>query len=93
MEENLLKKWIDENIKDTKGLPKTWAEASTIMRVEFSPLDTISIAELETFAKNGKNKVYIAVYANCLLKARKTGNYVNVNRFRRKIGMAVFQDA
>jgi hypothetical protein len=83
MENDLLKKYI----KDTECLPRTWAEASTIMREAYTPVDALSIAELETFAKNGKNKVYIAVYANCLLKARKTGKYVEVNRFRRKIGM------
>jgi hypothetical protein len=87
MEKNLLKKWIDENNIDTEGLPKTWAEANTIMREAYTPIDAMSIAELETFAKNGNHKVYIAVYANCLLKARNTGNYVEVNRFRHKIGM------
>jgi hypothetical protein len=87
MEKNLLKKWIDENNIDTEGLPKTWTEASIIMREAYVPIDAMSIAELETFAKNGNNKVYIAVYANCLLKARNNGNYVEVNRFRHKIGM------
>jgi len=88
-EERLVKKWIEENIKDTEGLPKTRGEANAFMRTGFSPVDDLSITELETFAKNGKNKVYIAIYANCLLKARKTGNYVEVNRFRHKIGMDV----
>jgi len=81
--ENLLKKWI----KDAEGLPKTRAEADAMMRTGFAPVDALNIDELETFAKNGKNKVYIAIYANALLKARKTGNYVEVNRFRREIGM------
>ena len=93
MEENLLKKWIDENSKDAEGLPNTWAELSTIMKKECTPLDTMSIAELETFAKNGKNKAIITAYANCLLEARKTGNYAEINRFRKKIGMDVFQEA
>ena len=83
MGENLLKKWI----KDAEGLPKTRAEADAMMRTGFAPVDALNIDELETFAKNGKNKVYIAIYANALLKARKTGNYVEVNRFRREIGM------
>lgn len=87
MEKNLLKKWMDENSIETEGLPKTWAEASAIMREAYTPIDAMSIAELETFTKNDNNKVYIAVYANCLLKARRTGNYVEVNRFRYKIGM------
>jgi len=87
MGKNLLKKWIDENIKDTEGLPKTRGEFNSIMREEYVPIDALSISELETFAKNGNNKVYIAVYANCLLNARKTGNYLKVNRFRKKIGM------
>ena len=89
MEKNLLKKWIDENTIDTEGLPKTWAEASTIMREEYAPIDAMSIEELETFAKDSSNKAYIAVYANCLLKARNTGNYIEVNCFRHKIGMDV----
>lgn len=89
MEKNLLKKWIDENNIDTEGLPKTWTEASTIMRKAYAPIDAMSIAELEIFAKNENNKVYIAVYANCLLKARNTGNYAEVNSFRHKIGMGV----
>ena len=92
MEKNPLKKLMEENNIDTKGLPKTWAEVSIMMREAYAPIDTMSIAELETFAKNGNNKVYIAVYANCLLKARKTGKYGEVNRFRRKIGMNVLQE-
>ena len=87
MGKNLFKKWIDENIKDTEGLPKTRAEANAMMRAGYKPVDALSIDELETFAKNGKNKVYIAIYANALLKARKTGSYVEVNRFRHEIGM------
>jgi len=83
MGENLLKKWI----KDTEGLPKTRAEANAMMREGFVTVDALSIDELETFAANGKNKAYIASYAKALLKARKTGNYVKVNRFRHKIGM------
>ena len=87
MGENLLKKWIDKNIKDKEGLPKTRAEADAMMRAGYEPVDALSIDELETFATNGKNKVYIAIYANALLKARKTGNYVKLNRFRHNIGM------
>jgi len=68
MEENSFKKWIDENIKDTEGLPKSWTELGDIMRVECVPLDTMSIAELETFAKNGKNKAIIAVYKTACWK-------------------------
>jgi len=59
------------------------------MRAGFVLVDDLSITELETFAKNGKNKVYIAIYANCLLKARKTDNYVEVSRFQHKIVMDV----
>jgi len=87
MKKNSFKKWMDENIKNIEGLPKTREEANAIMRVGFTPIDAMSIAELETFAKNSNNKIYIAVYANCLLKARKNGNYVKVNHFRHKIGM------
>jgi len=83
----LLENWMDENIRGTEGLPKTRDEANTIMRVEYALIDSLSITELETFAKNKKSKAYIALYSNCLLKARKTGNYSEVNRFRKKIGM------
>ena len=89
MGKNLLKKWMDENIKNTEGLPKTRAEADSMMRAGYAPIDALSITELETFARNGKNKVYIALYANCLLKARKTGKYAEINRFRKNIGMGV----
>ena len=93
MEKNLLKKWIEENKIDAEGLPKTWGEASIIMREAYFPIDAMSIEELESFAENGKNKVYVALYANCLLKARKTGNYAEVNSFRKKIGMDTIQKA
>ena len=84
---------MDENNINTEGLPKTWAEASAVMREAYSPIDVMSIAELESFAQNGNNKAYIAVYANCLLKARNTGNYTEVNRLRKKIGMETLQKA
>jgi hypothetical protein len=87
MEKNPLKKWMDKNIKDTEGLPKTRAELDTLMREGFPAVDALSVAELETFIQNGKNKFYIASYANCLLKARQTGNYKEVNRQRHMIGM------
>jgi hypothetical protein len=87
MEKNPLEKWMDENIKDTEGSPKTRGEVYSLMREGFPPVDALSVAELETFAQNGNNKVYIALYANCLLKARQTGNYKEVNRLRHMIGL------
>jgi len=83
MGENMLKKWI----KNTEGLPKTRAEADAMMRAGYEPVDALGIDELETFATNGKNKVYIAIYAKALLEARKNGNYNKINRFRHEIGM------
>jgi hypothetical protein len=73
MEKNLLKKWIDENNIDTEGLPKTWTEASIIMRKAYVLIDAMSIAELETFAKNGNNKVYIAIYWRRMHTGRRRG--------------------
>jgi hypothetical protein len=90
MEKNPLKIGMVQNIKDAEGLPKTRAEFNAFMREGFIPVDTLSITELETFAQNDKNKAYIALYANCLLKARKTGNYKAINSFRQDIGMDNF---
>ena len=87
MAKNLLKKWMDENIKNTESLPKSRDEFNANMRGEFVSIDALSLNELETFAKDGKNKIYVVTYANCLLKARQTGNYVQVNRIRKKTGM------
>ena len=91
MEENLLKKWLEENNFNTEDLPKTRAEAVSLMRESYSPIDALNIAELEPYAENGDNKAYVALYANCLLNARKTGNYVEVNRLRHLIGMEPLQ--
>jgi hypothetical protein len=93
MEKNLLQKWLDEDSIDTEGLPKTWAEASTTMREAYKPLDAMNITELETFANDGKNKAFIALYAKCLLNARQTGKYAEVNHLRKKIGMNVLEEA
>jgi len=64
------------------------AEADAMMREGYAPIDAMNINELEIFAKDDNNKVYLAIYANCLLKARQTNKYKEVNRFRRKIGMS-----